>query len=377
MIPSMTLAHTSRRPRVGIVGMGFIGEVHARAVARCGGALEAVASSTAQTAEVAAQRLGVPRAFRSAEELILSPDVDVVHICTPNHLHDRLAELALKADKHVICEKPLAVDSSGAARLADLAAASSLVAAVPFVYRYYPTVREARERVRRGDAGRVHLVHGSYLQDWLAQACQTNWRVDPALGGASRAFGDIGIHWCDLVEFTTGHRITELVASTAAPYGARDGVRSAATTPGSVTEDLATVMFRTDGGAAGSVVVSQTALGRKNRLWLSIDGENAAYSFDQERPDRLWVGGQDVTTVLPRGSAATSPAAEVYNKLPPGHPQGYQDCFDAFVSDVYAAIAGGKPDGLPTFEDGLRSARITDAVMESTRTQGWVAVAAA
>lgn len=373
----MTVAHTSRGPRVGIVGMGFIGEVHARAVARCGGTLTAVACGTAEKAEAAAQRLGIPQAFTSAEELIVSPDVDVVHICTPNHLHDRLAELALKADKHVVCEKPLAVDSSGAARLAELAAASSRVAAVPFVYRYYPTVREARERLRRGDAGRVHLLHGSYLQDWLAGASQTNWRVDPALGGASRAFGDIGIHWCDLIEFTTGHRITELVASTATPYGARDGVAATTKDSAPLTEDLATVMFRTDGGAAGSVVVSQTALGRKNRLWFSIDGEHAAYSFDQELPDSLWVGGQHVSTVVPRGSAVTSSAAAAYTRLPQGHPQGYQDCFDAFVSDVYAAIAGGDPDGLPTFEDGLRSARITDAVMESTRTRGWVTVATA
>lgn len=370
------MAHTSRGPRVGIVGMGFIGEVHARAVARSGGTLVAVANSTAEKSDAAAQRLGIPHAFPSAEELILSPDLDVVHICTPNHLHESLAELALKAGKHVICEKPLAMDSSAAARLAELAAATSLVAAVPFVYRYYPTVRETRERLGRGDAGRLHLLHGSYLQDWLAHASHTNWRVDPALGGVSRAFGDIGIHWCDLVEFTTGHRITELVASTASPYGARDPVDSAPKGGSPVTEDLATVMFRTDGGASGSVVVSQTALGRKNRLRLSIDGEHAAYSFDQERPDSLWIGGPDVTTILPRGSAAMSLTAGVYSKLPQGHPQGYQDCFDAFVSDVYATIAGGKPDGLPTFGDGLRSARITDAVMESTRTQRWVAVVA-
>jgi predicted dehydrogenase len=354
--------------------MGFIGEVHARAVARSGGTLVAVADSTAEKAEAAAQRLGIPQAFSSPEELILSRDVDVVHICTPNHLHEGLAEMALKADKHVICEKPLAVDCSGAARLVELAEATALVAAVPFIYRFYPMVREIRERLRSGEAGRVHLLHGSYLQDWLAHASHTNWRVDPARGGASRAFGDIGIHWCDLIEFATGHRITELVASTAAPYGARDLADSASKEGAAVTEDLATVVFRTDGGASGSVVVSQTALGRKNRLWLEIDGEDAAFSFDQEQPDSLWIGGQDITRILPRGSADTSPTAGVYNKLPQGHPQGYQDCFDAFVSDVYAAIAGGKPDGLPTFQDGLRSARITSAVMKSSRERRWVAV---
>ena len=81
------------------------------------------------------------------------------------------------------------------------------VAAVPFVYRFYPTVREARARVAAGEAGSLWLLHGSYLQDWLAGSGATNWRVDPALGGASRAFGDIGVHWCDLMEFVTGQRI--------------------------------------------------------------------------------------------------------------------------------------------------------------------------
>ena len=138
--------------------------------------------------------------------------MDVVHICTPNHLHVPLAELALAAGKHVICEKPIALDGDGAQRLADAAAAAGRIAAVPFVYRYYPTVREARERVRAGVAGPVRLLHGSYLQDWLLRPEDDNWRVEAELGGASRAFADIGSHWCDLAEFVSGHRITRLSA---------------------------------------------------------------------------------------------------------------------------------------------------------------------
>ena len=142
------------------------------------------------------------------------PEVDVVHICTPNHLHLPLAEAALAAGKHVVCEKPLALDAAGAERLVAAAAESRRQAAVPFVYRFYPTVREARERVRAGETGAVHLLHGTYLQDWLLRPEDDNWRVDESLGGASRAFADIGSHWCDLAEFVTGQRLTRLSART-------------------------------------------------------------------------------------------------------------------------------------------------------------------
>jgi predicted dehydrogenase len=220
--------------------------------------------------------------------------------------------------------------------------------------------------VRRGDVGPLRLLHGSYLQDWLSRPDERNWRIDPSLGGGSRAFGDIGVHWCDLVEFVTGHRITRLVARM---LTLRRGVESG---PG--TEDAATVMFETDQGALGSVVVSQVSPGRKNRLWFSLDGAQASLQFDQELPDSLWVGGREHNAVVPRGAETASPDAARYNIVPVGHPQGYLDCFTAFVADVYAAAAGNPPDGLPTFTDGLRAALVTDAVVTSAANGNWVEV---
>ena len=192
--------------RVGIAGAGFIGAVHARAARLARARLVGVAASTLEGAESAARRLGAERAFPSAEALVESPDVDVVHVCTPNHLHLPLAEAALAAGKHVICEKPLALDLAGAARLTEPPPRRAGRASVPFVYRYYPMVREARERVRSGETGEVRL--STALPAGLAAAPEDdNWRVDAGLGGASRAFADIGSHWCDLAEFVTGHRI--------------------------------------------------------------------------------------------------------------------------------------------------------------------------
>ncbi|MDP9134678.1 MAG: Gfo/Idh/MocA family oxidoreductase, partial [Actinomycetota bacterium] len=199
--------------RAGVVGTGFVGRLHARAARAAGGTLAAVAASTPERGVASAAELGAARSFDTAEELVESEDVDVVHICLPNNLHVPLAEAALAARKQVICEKPLAPDAGSAARLAE-AAGPSGGGYVPFVYRFYPTVREARERVRSGAVGPVRLLHGTYLQDWLLDAADDNWRVDAELGGPSRAFADIGSHWCDLAEFVSGERIARLSART-------------------------------------------------------------------------------------------------------------------------------------------------------------------
>jgi predicted dehydrogenase len=372
--------------RVGIVGTGFIGSVHARAARLAGARLAGVSASSPERAEQAAATLGADRGFASAEQLAVSDDIDVVHVCAPNHLHAPLAQAALAAGKHVVCEKPLALDAEEARRLVDAAAAVGLLAVVPFVYRFYPTVREARERVRCGATGPVHLIHGTYLQDWLLGPDDDNWRVDAELGGASRAFADIGSHWCDLAEFVTGHRITRLSArlATAVPQRSRNASRPALTGgngSGEVrtvdTEDAAIVQFETDRGALGTTVISQVSAGRKNRLWLEVDGAEEALAFDQERPESLWCGRREGTTIVHRDPEHLSAPAARLATLPAGHPEGYAHCFDGFVADVYEAIAGGTlPDGLPTFEDGLRAAAITDAVLASSREERWVDVPA-
>jgi predicted dehydrogenase len=245
-----------------------------------------------------------------------------------------LVEQALRAGKHVVCEKPLATSATvaDAIRLEELAAASGLVGAVPFVYRFYPMVREVRERVRRGEAGRLSVLHGSYLQDWLAREADDNWRVDPGSGGRSRAFGDIGVHWVDLVEFASGQRVVRVNAQLLTVYPQRRGPDG----PFEVrTEDSAVVSFETDGGAIGSVVLNQVAAGRKNRFSFSFDGTEASFVFDHDRPEQLWVGGRSESRLLVRSAEDLAPAAAAYVTVPAGHPQGYQDCFNAFVADCY------------------------------------------
>jgi predicted dehydrogenase len=317
--------------------------------------------------------MGADRGVSGLAELVAADDVDVIHICTPNSTHVAMAEAALLASKHVICEKPLATSVGAARRLTDLAVAAGCVSSVPFVYRFYASVREARERIARGEAGPLWLLHGTYLQDWLSSAGLTNWRVDPALGGASRAFGDIGVHWCDLMEFTTGHRITRLAARMGRALPQR---RVGGDLVDVRTEDGAVIAFETDLGGVGSLVVSQVTPGRKNRLWFSFDGPDASYSFDQEVPESLWVGTPAQNVVVTRGSGEFGKAASAYSRLPAGHPQGYQDAFNAYVSDVYASVGGDPPEGVPTFADGLRAAVLTQAVVDAAASQTWLEVPA-
>ena len=346
-----------------IVGTGFIGAVHARAVRRAGGVTVGVVGRTAEGAARTADAWEVGESSSSLAALLDRVDADLVHVCTPNALHAEQVGAALSANVNVICEKPLGVSAPQAEAMWQAAKASQVVHAVPFAYRFYPAVRELRARLRSG--GRVFLIHGGYLQDWLANPVTTNWRTEPAAGGQSRAFADIGVHWCDLAEFVTGDRICALTAVTANVHD-----RSAS----HPTEDLAALLFRTSGGATGSMQVSQVSWGRKNRLELYIDTERAAFGFEQERPDRLWVGGAAGATILERGSGFEAPEAHRFERVPAGHPQGYQDCFDAFVADVYAALDGSAPDGLPTFADGYRAAVLTDAVLASVADGGWVRV---
>ena len=372
-------------PKLGIaiVGTGMISAVHRRAALLAGAEVRGVAASSPQRAREIAQSWNVPRAYRNIVEVVDDPQVQVVHICTPNHLHRPMAQAALEAGKHVICEKPLATTLEYAQALAALAASTGLVATVPFVYRYHPVIREARARIAQGELGPLHLIHGSYLQDWLLAPASNNWRVDPVLGGASRVFADIGSHWCDLVEWTSGERFAEVSATfnTVIPErGALTG--QSFTTPAAhgamqtvASEDVAAAMFRTSAGTLASLTVSQISAGRRNRLWFEIDGAKASVAFNQEDAERLWIGLPDQREeFFVRGPGAGSAEQRRLSVLPAGHAQGYDHCFEAFVADTYRAIEGEQPQGLPTFEDGLRSARIVDHVVTSARTRAWTTI---
>lgn len=356
--------------RAGFIGGGFMTGIHARAARAVGAIPAGVASSTPESAAAASVRLGLGPAFSSVEQLLADDSIDVVHICTPNTTHAELTEAVLGAGKHVICEKPLATSAADGARLTRLAAEADVVGVVPFVYRFHPMVREARSRVRNGQAGRVLSVQGSYLQDWLLSSEDNDWRVDEKLGGPSRAFADIGSHLCDLIEFVLDDRIQHLTALTRTVFGQRGSTTEVK------TEDIVSVLFETRQGTLGTLMISQVAPGRKNRLALEIGATAESLFFDQENPELLWVGRRGGALLLQRDAAVLDPAAAKYSVVPAGHPQGYQDAFNALMGDAYAAMNGRVPDGLPVFADGYRSAVLTEAILESNARRTWVEVPA-
>nr|WP_298150071.1 Gfo/Idh/MocA family oxidoreductase [uncultured Pseudoxanthomonas sp.] len=368
---------------VAIVGTGMIGAVHRRAALLAGAVVRGVSASSPERGAEVAEAWNVPRAYRDIGEALADPEVQVVHVCTPNHLHRAMAQAALEAGKHVICEKPLATTLHDAEALSALAASTGLVATVPYVYRYHPVVREARARIAHGDLGPLRLIHGSYLQDWLLDPASNNWRVDPALGGASRVFADIGSHWCDLVEWVSGERFVDVSAAfetVIAQRAAATGLSFATPAAGGAmqpvsSEDVAAALFKTGNGTLASLTVSQVSAGRRNRLWFEIDGAQASVAFDQEDSERLWIGLPDQREeIFVRGPGAGSAEQRRLSVLPPGHAQGYGHCFDAFVADTYRAIVAERPEGLPTFEDGRRSALIVDRVIASARTRAWTSI---
>jgi predicted dehydrogenase len=379
---------TTRKLRVAVVGTGMIAAVHVRAARAAGAEVIGVLGRTAERSAQVAANLEIPIGYADLDEVI-ADGPDVVHICTPNDQHHPQTLAVLRAGINVVCEKPLAIDAQEADQLVTAAAEAGVIATVPFIYRYHPMVREIRSRIATGSLGRVLAIHGSYLQDWMLDEDSSSWRVDPGASGISRAFADIGSHWCDLVEFVSGERFAAVSAVTDIVFPSRpmssglsfsgspaaDPPAAPRPTPPDrapvTTEDTAVATFRTGTGRIGNVVISQVSAGRKNRLWFEIDGSLGSAAFDQESPESAWFGNETGATIVVRDSGSGSPDQRRLAIVPAGHPQGYLDAFAAFVGDTYAAVRGGSPDGLPTFADGARAAHIIDAVVVSAGEMAW------
>ena len=376
--------------RAGIVGVRFMGTVHARAIRRAGGVVSRVVGSTPESSRAAAEQLGAENPSTTVEELLAADDVDVVHICTPNATHAGLARAAIAAGKHVVCEKPLAMTAAESAGLVESAARSGLVNAVNFNIRFYPLNQHLREEVAAGALGDVRFVTGHYFQDWLLHDTDWNWRLEPDKGGSLRAVGDIGSHWLDLTSFITGQPIVAVMADLATFVGARQEPRGpvetfaterstdAVTRPVS-TEDVATILLRFANGARGAVAISQISAGRKNSLRYEIDGSDAAAAWDSERPEELWLGHRDrPNELLLRNPSLMGPAGRAAAALPGGHVEGFGDTFGALFRAIYADIAAGGPAARPpyaTFADGHDEMLVNDAIAESARLSRWVSVA--
>ncbi len=371
--------------RAGVVGTGFIGVVHVDALRRLGVTVAGVVGSSP---ERAAAKAAAP-VYDSYEALLGDESVDVVHLTTPNNLHYPQVKQALAAGKHVVCEKPLAMTSAESGELLGLAEASGLVHCTNFNIRFYPMIQEARARVRAGRLGDVWNAHGGYLQDWLQQPTDWNWRLEPERGGDLRAVGDIGSHWLDLVQFVSGRRVESLLADLATtipvrrrPLGEVETYADAGDIERAdahmTTEDLAHILLRFEGGMRGSLVVSQVSAGRKNSLRFELDGSRTALAWDSERHEELWLGHREkANEVLLRNPGLLSPEAAARTHLPAGHADGFADTFRELYRAVYTAVASGRPPpepDYPTFAAGHWENVLGDAIALSDHERRWVEV---
>lgn len=376
---------------VGVAGTGFIGPAHIEALRRNGIIVLGLAENTREKAQQKAAEMGIPRIYGSLDEMLKDEDIQVVHLATPNYLHYPHAKAALLAGKHVVCEKPLAMNTRESAELVQLAKESGKVNAVNFNIRMYPLVQQARSMVQSGELGDLFILQGSYLQDWLLFPTDWNWRLEPELGGTLRAVGDIGSHWLDLITFITGLRVVEVFADFKTMHPVRKKpAKPVETYTGKIlqpedyvdqpifTEDYATILLHFENDVRGVLTVGQVCSGRKNRLFFEINASKSSLAWDSERPNELWVGHRtQPNQIIMKDPALLSPEARAVTSYPGGHNEGFPDTFKQLYNKVYTYILNGdygKPPDFPTFADGHYEMQLCEAIERSAKEKVWTKV---
>ena len=372
-----------------MVGLGFVGKAHMESLRRLGIPVRGMLGSCPERSEECHKSLNLERAYGSLDELAADSSVSVVHICTPNYLHFEQASRMLRAGKHVLCEKPLAMDSRESEMLVKLAKECRRVGGVAYNLRYYPLCQEAKAVVAGSAIGQPRLVHGSFLQDWLLFPSDWNWRLDPKLGGELRAVSDIGTHWLDLMMWITGRKITEVCADLATvvpvrhrPRGHVETFQKAANAGHDdvpiTTDDYASVLLHFEDDLRGVMTVSQVSAGRKARLWFEIDGTKGSLAWNSESPNTLWIGRRDsASEILPKDPALLSPAARGCAAYPGGHAEGYPDTFVHLFREFYGYLDAGNYDAprpFPTFADGNHELALCEAIAKSAKERKWIQV---
>jgi predicted dehydrogenase len=367
--------------RVALVGSGYIARVHARAARELGGEIVAICGRTLTSAA----SFGVGAPYDRLDRLLAEQRPDIVHICTPNNLHAEQSIAAFAAGAHVLCEKPLAVSSEEALRMIDAAAKAGRVGRVMYNYRGYPLVETIRDRIKRGDFGRVRRVGGSYLSEDVYAADKYVWHFTPGVVGPAFSLMDLGVHWFDLAEYVTGQKITEISAQLSIHQPQRvwrgrpgEGPRPAGRNAmeGVVVdvevEDQADLILRFDGGAAGSFTVSAVSVGHPNSIRLAIDGADLGADWHQQEPD-FYLERRPDGTLSRQRTPENLAAGDTLTFLPKGHPQGYLDAFRNVMAAAWRDMKTGEALA-PSFEDGLRSVLIVEAAVRSARLRQAVTV---
>ncbi|MBD2844205.1 Gfo/Idh/MocA family oxidoreductase [Paenibacillus sp. IB182496] len=375
-----------RMIQVGVVGTGFSASSHVEALRRLPGVVVAgVAGSSKEKSEAFAKELGIPSAYPDYRALVTDPKIQAVHNCTPNALHFEINKLALEQGKHLLSEKPLAMDPEQSGELVRLAERAQVQSAVCFNYRHYPMVAQAKELLRKGQGGKPIHVHGGYLQDWLLLDSDYSWRLDPEVNGVSRAIADIGSHWCDTVQYVLDKKIVAVCADlkTAHPVRRKPLVSAATFNPlqGGKTEkvdieseDYGSVLVHFEDDVQGVFTVSQVSAGRKNRLFFEVAARQSAIAWDQELPNRLWVGKRgEASEIWVKDPEILAPRPAALAHYPGGHEEGWPDGLKNLCADFYGYMTDRRRRTThATFADGHRIVELVDAILRSHRERRWI-----
>jgi predicted dehydrogenase len=336
-------------PGIGIIGQGFMGRAHAhalRTIATMTGPpmvrprLVVAAGRNQGRLDEFADRFGFERRTTDWREVVEDPEVDVVHVLTPNALHAEPSIAAARAGKHVVCEKPLGLDVAESRRMLDVAREAGVVHCCAFNYRFVPAVRRARDLIASGALGDIRHFRGTYRQSWGAGGGDV-WRFDAATAGAG-ALGDLASHTLDLARYLVG----DLASITG---------ELATFVPGRTVDDAAAAAVRFRNGAIGTVEATRFATGEANRHTFEVNGADGWVTFDMERPGELWVNGRRELT-------------DPEDWWPTGHVLGWEHTFVFELRRVLDAVAGREelaPHGA-TFEDGVKAAEACDAIVRSS-----------
>ena len=381
----------SQRTTVAVAGTGFIGPVHVEALTRLGIRVKGILGSTPEKSEKARAALFLEKAYTNFDEILVDEEVRAIHLAVPNVLHYDMAKKTLLAGKHVMCEKPLAMNSEQSQELVELAEKTGLAAGVTYNIRFYPLNLEVRDRIRSNSIGKIHAVMGSYVQDWLLYQTDYNWRVLAEKGGALRAVADIGTHWMDLVTSITGLEVESVFADLHTVYHSRKKpLGEVETFSGEInpdqkyeeipidTEDCGSILFRFKNGAKGTLWVSQVTAGRKNCLRYEISGSEKALSWNSECPNELWIGNRsEGSELLIKDPGLLGSGARPFANYPGGHNEGFPDTFKQCFRAFYDAIDEKAPASealYPTFAQGHKEVLICEAILKSHQEERWISV---
>lgn len=380
----------------GIIGSGSMGEVHIDAINRMPFAeVKAIYDLDYDAAKQKAEKLSIPRVYKSIEEFLNDPDIHIVHNCTPNFAHTDINEMIIKAGKHVFSEKPLAITSSETDKLLKLLSNNKeIVAGVNFQNRMNALIQEMRSKVKNGEIGRPISVFGSFIQDFCLLQTDYFWSYEKDKSGPSFVMANTGSHWIDTVQTIIDDRIVEVCADFITayefrkkatppidPFNYEESIKKAKFEDKKIDlEDAGSVLFRTEKGIKGSFYISEVSAGRKNHFDIEVDGTKSSMYWNAENIDQMWMGHRNTyNQIIFRNELLMAPENRHLSSLPPGHIEGWYDTaknniesFYKFILE-YKKIGTDKPD-FATFEDAHYNIKVIEAIIESNENERWTKV---